>query len=43
MYYRRCQCEHGEMYYELLLVYVADVLAISHDPGAIMEVIGKGF
>ena len=43
VYYRRCQCEHGETYYELLLVYVDDVLAISHDPGAIVEVISKGF
>ena len=43
MYYHRCQCEHGETYYELLLAYVDDVLAISHDPGAIMEVTGKGF
>ena len=31
------------MHYESLLVYVADVLAISHDPDAIVEVIGKGF
>ena len=31
------------MHYELLLVYVDDVLAISHDPDAIVEVIGKGF
>ena len=45
-YDRRCQCEHSKIYYELLLVYVNDVLAIStisHDPSAIMEVIGKGF
>ena len=43
MYYRHCQFKHGKTYYELLLVYVGDVLAISHDPGGIMEVIGKGF
>ncbi|KAL7539628.1 hypothetical protein ACHAWF_006464 [Thalassiosira exigua] len=33
----------GTIYYELLLVYVDDVLAISHDPEKIMETIGKRF
>ena len=33
----------GAAYYELLLVYVDDVLAISHDPGEIMKDIGKRF
>ena len=42
MYYRRNMRE-GEPYYELLLVYVDDVLAISHDPEAIMKTIGLGF
>ena len=43
MYYRRSKDEQGACYYELLLVYVDDVLAISHDPEAIMKVIGQGF
>ena len=42
MYYRRNQDEQGVCYYELLLVYVDDVLAISHDPEDIMKVIGQG-
>ena len=33
----------GTPYYEYLLVYVDDVLAISIDPKAIMEDIGKSF
>ena len=33
----------GEPYYELLLVYVDDVLCISHAPEAVMEAIGKRF
>ena len=43
MYYRRSRKPDGTEYYELLLVYVDDVLAISHDPGAIMKMIGKRF
>ena len=43
MYYRKNVHNDGTEYYELLLVYVDDVLAISHDPKAIMEMIGKGF
>ena len=42
-YYRRNQKSNGEPYYEYLLVYVDDVLAISHDPNAIMEKIGMRF
>ena len=42
-YYRRNQKPNGEPYYEYLLVYVDDVLAISHDPNAIMEKIGMRF
>ncbi|KAL7526735.1 hypothetical protein ACHAWF_001889, partial [Thalassiosira exigua] len=33
----------GTHYYELLLVYVSDVLAISHDPEAIIKTIGERF
>ena len=43
MYYRKNVHNDGTEYYELLLVYVDDVLAISHDPKSIMEMIGKGF
>ena len=43
IYYRRNRKPNGEYYYELLLVYVDDVLAISHDPGTIMEMIGHRF
>ena len=43
MYYRRSKDEQGACYSELLLVYINDVLAISHDPEAIMKVIGQGF
>ena len=43
MYYRYNKTADGTPYYELLLVYVDDVLAISHDPGTIMERIGKTF
>ena len=43
MYYRRNYHPSGEQYYELLLVYVNDVLAISDDPGEIMEKIGMRF
>lgn len=43
MYYRRQTKPNGELYYELLLVYVDDVLAISHDPDAIMKKIGMRF
>ncbi|KAL7523049.1 hypothetical protein ACHAWF_000341, partial [Thalassiosira exigua] len=43
MYYRKNLKPDGTLYYELLLVYVDDVLAISHDPKKIMEAIGKSF
>ena len=43
MYYRKQSRPDNTRYYELLLVYVDDVLAISHDPKSIMEMIGKGF
>ena len=43
MYWRRNTKQDGSAYYELLLVYVDDVLAVSHDPKAIMEMIGKRF
>ncbi|KAL7528644.1 hypothetical protein ACHAWF_002640 [Thalassiosira exigua] len=43
MYYRKSSKPDGTLYYELLLVYVDDVLAISHDPEKIMETIGKRF
>ena len=43
MYYRRNMRQDGSAYYELLLVYVDDVLAISHNPEAIMKAIGKTF
>lgn len=43
MYYRKGVKADGTEYYELLLVYVDDVLAISHNPMSIMESIGKSF
>ena len=43
MYYRRNKTSDGRTYYELLLVYVDDVLALSHDPGGIMKQIGTSF
>lgn len=43
VYYRRNVDKDGRTYYELLLVYVDDVLAISHDPGEIMKTIGSKF
>ena len=43
VYIRRNINKKGGAYYELLLVYVDDVLAISHDPGAIMKAIGERF
>ncbi|KAL7550233.1 hypothetical protein ACHAWF_013472 [Thalassiosira exigua] len=43
MYYRKASNPDGTLYYELLLVYVDDVLAISHDPKKIMETIEKHF
>ena len=43
LYYRKSKKPDGEFYYELLLVYVDDVLAISHDPEEIMKQIGKRF
>ena len=41
MYYRRNNDRNHTPYYELLLVYVDNVLAISHDPDRIMQTIGK--
>lgn len=43
LYYRRQSRPDGDDYYELLLVYVDDVLACSHDPEAIMKSIGQKF
>jgi hypothetical protein len=43
VYYKRNFRTDGTTYYEYLLVYVDDVLAISLDPKAIMEEIGKSF
>ncbi len=43
MYYRRNAQNDGSAYYELLLVYVDNVLAISHDPKKITEKIGMRF
>ena len=37
VYRRKSRKPDGEEYYELLLVYVDDVLACSHDPQAIMD------
>ncbi|KAL7529247.1 hypothetical protein ACHAWF_002905 [Thalassiosira exigua] len=42
MYYRK-RLPDGTLYYELLLVYVNDVLAISHDPENIMDTMMKRF
>ena len=43
MYYPKNKMPSGAEYYELLLVYVDDVLAVSHDPGTIMKMIGMRF
>ncbi|KAL7549949.1 hypothetical protein ACHAWF_013200 [Thalassiosira exigua] len=43
MYYKRNLKPNGTHFYELLLVYVADVLAISHDPEVIIKAIGERF
>ena len=43
VYIRRNIDKDGRAYYEYLLVYVDDVLAISHDPDAIMKQIGARF
>ena len=43
MYYRRCKTSDGFEYYELLLVYVDDVLCVSHAPREILEKIGQRF
>ncbi|KAL7535630.1 hypothetical protein ACHAWF_005219, partial [Thalassiosira exigua] len=43
MYYRKSSKPDGTLYYEILLVYVDNVLAISHDAEKIMETIGKRF
>jgi hypothetical protein len=37
VYRRKCRKEDGTSYHELLLVYVDDCMAVSHDPKAIME------
>jgi hypothetical protein len=42
-YRRRARKPDGTDYYELLLVYVDDVLACSHDPQAIMDVLQKTY
>ena len=43
IYYRRNRKPNGGYYYGLLLVYIDDILAISHKPGTIMEMIGHQF
>ena len=43
VYIRRNIDKDRSAYYEFLLVYVDNVLAISHDPGAIMKTIGDQF
>lgn len=43
LYYRRQSRQGAGDYYELLLVYVDDVLACSHDPSKIMKSIGEKF
>lgn len=43
LYYRKAERPDGTLYYELLLVYVDDVLAISHNPLSIMEGISSHF
>ena len=43
MYYQRNTKENGTDYYKLLLVYVEDVLACSHNAKAVMAVIAKTF
>ena len=40
VYRRAAQKPDGTKYYELLLIYVNDILAISHDPKAIIDHIG---
>ena len=43
VYYRKNCRPNGDAYYEYVLVYVDDVLAISHDPMTIMKRIGEHF
>jgi Reverse transcriptase (RNA-dependent DNA polymerase) len=43
VYYRKNYRSDGSPYYEYLLIYVDDVLALSLDPTAIMKDIGKQF
>ena len=43
MYYQKNKRTNEGYYYELLLVYMDDVLAISHGPHSIMEMIGMRF
>ena len=40
IYYRKNILSNGGYYYKLLLVYVENVLAISHVPDLIMEMVG---
>lgn len=43
LYYRRQKRPDGSEYYELLLVYVDDVLVCSHDPKTIMECLASKY
>ena len=43
VYIRRNRREKGTEYYELLLVYVDEVLVVSHPPGIMMKDIGLKF
>ena len=43
VYIRKATKDSGQQYYEILLVYVDDVLVVSHDTGAVMRAIGKEF
>ena len=43
IHYQKNKQPNGCYYYKLLLVYVDDVLAISHDSDLIMEMIGMCF
>ena len=43
VYIRRNKKENGEPYYELLLVYVDDLMCVSHNPRDIMIKIGDTY
>jgi hypothetical protein len=43
VYLRRNNKPEGEPYYELLLVYVDDIMCVSHDPRKVMERIGNTY